>query len=129
MSKSKLIGLILFCSLFISCKKELMDYRNKFTGDFAFKVHEVRWVGASTYTVLLDTTYNYNGYVENGSDYCSVNIQFSKDNAFELTIYEDGSLSGRNVYGYYENVDNIYLKVFPSALGGGTNYEINAVRR
>ena len=127
--KSNLFGLLLLCTLFISCKKELMDYRNKYTGEFTFKVHETHWIGADTTIITLDTTYTNNGIVENGSGDNYVNIQFSKDNALELTIYEDGSLSGQFVYGYYKNVDNIYIKSFSGAHGCGTNFEINAVRR
>jgi hypothetical protein len=106
-------AIILFCCLIIlGCKKHLIDYRNKFIGDYHFSITET---GHDLYAGYYDTTYTDEGKIWYGSDSHTVLISLSGGKSFEPRIYEDGTLSDNGCGGEFETLSRVsYGCVIPS---------------
>ncbi len=116
-----------------SCKKNLIDFRNKYTGDFDFTYSYSSW-NINVGVFAADTLY-YAGkvYFENDG---KIIINYYSGNELELGIDKDGNLSlscGASA-GKFDNSGSVSIDYSTGScpgggLGGGTNYKIRGTKK
>jgi hypothetical protein len=124
-----LLTIVSFKLLFIQCKKNPFDYRNKFLGNYSFVVHAWYW----NYPVIgqhLDTTYFYNnGTVSLGAYENTIIINYLENRHVETKIYEDGTIEDVNHYnpivGEFESKTILKFNYRDGGLGSGGYFEIS----
>lgn len=121
--------------LFFGCNKSPLDYRNKFTGNFAFEVHE------NSYTpgVQYDTTFLYEGSICYGSDKSTLLITYSSRDPLEFYIFEEGSLKYDGYFnpgyvscgcaGLFHSLNSLSFSCNCGGLGGGVHIEVTGNRK
>jgi hypothetical protein len=127
----KFVGAMFILLVFAGCQKNWVDYRNKFIGDFTFRVHY------ETYGAVnppIDTNYQCDGKIEYGYDKEAILIKVNDTTSFEPTLYEDGTLEldypiQGNIIGSFESTTSIRFHVSFGGLGGGITYEIHGNRK
>jgi len=94
--------LLVYClTMTYGCKKNPLDYRSKYIGEYHFTFHEI----VNTPLHYSDTAYFIEGTVDYGMNSSSITISFSPSDSLsfssiEATVYEDGTLTGfRNNHG------------------------------
>lgn len=127
----KNIFIALFCFIILySCKKDTLDYRNKFLGNYSFVIHEHTAYGISP-VIVHDTTYTNDGNIENGSDKNSVLIS-SPSFSLQATIYEDGTLEGywnNNGKGEFSSTNEMEYSWGNYSPGGSSTYNITGNKK
>ena len=113
------------------CKKEPVDYRTKFLGNYTFNVHYTSYWGWPPNTGSIDTTYTYNGTVVPGSEKETVLISFSNNQSFERAIYEEGSMENYFPYfsGEFESENKIKFHIWNHTLGYNYYYDITGEKK
>ncbi len=119
--------IVSLCYGLISCEKRLIDYRNKYCGDYYFEVSETLNVGSES-TV---TTSEYEGSVsyikENGRN--EILINYNPSSAAALLVSKSGILSEEdspksNLSGQFYGVDSLHYvftySISPAAAGSRT---------
>ena len=122
---------IFFCFLALTgCEKDILDYRNQFTGDYSFVFHKHTIAGINPIPDIdFDTTYTCNGKVEKSADKNYIKISFS-DYSLKVMIYEDGTLEG-GCYGKGEYTSTRNMTYFWSSIspGGSTRCDIKGEKK
>lgn len=84
--------IILLFIFMISCEKNIIDYRNKYIGEYQFNVHYSSW---DLLNGDFDTTYSNLGRIDCGADKKSILIYISDTSTpISAEIFEDGSIEG-----------------------------------
>ncbi len=135
----------------VSCKKEqsieIKDFREKYYGDFNFKVIKELWSLGDP--VTYDTSYYagiirkyelidsdsdlYTDYVEE-NPIAKITIEFNQNTKITSQINEDGILTPKSGYHYshkgeFVDIDTIKFYVDRlGGLGGGRNYDVIGIR-
>lgn len=104
---------LLLCN---SCKKETIDYREKYIGEWTF----ITDVYDMTYPVdppfESDTTYNYRGKIWNDSSN-KIFIEYGKHNIISANVTLEGEIKSDSLYnnsydlGSFINNDSLFLKL------------------
>jgi len=94
-----------------SCKKEQIDYREKYYGEWFFITEFYEDSGMGDIQDA-DTIYNHLGYISNES-FENINIEFRENNMITVKVSLDGEISDSvvNQYpqGYFINHDSLFL--------------------
>lgn len=126
-----LTALLICCLLpLLGCKKDALDYRNKYLGDYLFTVQYSIWIlGGQSY----DTTYTCNGKIDYGTKNNSVLITIS-ENHFEFTLYEEGTLESLGQYyssnmGEFESDSKVIFDFTRGGHGGGDSFFVKGEKQ
>jgi hypothetical protein len=127
-----LLALLLLCStIFVKCKKEPIDYRLKYVGDYHFDIHYTGW---TINTGSKDTLYSYEGNISTCSDDSLICIKYSNDPGTDVILNEDGTFHfvPNNQYSYFsgkfESIKSIKFSFGWQAGGGYSNTDITGNR-
>lgn len=128
MKKYRKLLLILFGLLVIaSCKKKPFDHRNKFLGDWEFKVERTEFNTDSTGYYYHDSL-TYKGQIKYGSGEDDLLIEYLIDNSITLKIDNENILSEFPTHycsGEFKENDILYLFLRWGGLGGGITHIVN----
>ena len=116
--------------MFLGCKKQPNDYRNKFIGNYNFIV-DYRYHHGFPTVIVSDSIYFYKGNVELSTNEHSVLINFSDGVFFEPRIYEDGTFDYHYPLGTVGEFEPRKVKFeyrFASP-GQGTNYYVTGEKK
>ena len=119
-----MISLILF-----GCKKKPFDYRNKFIGDWNFKVNTSSFNTTTNY-FHSDSLY-YIGEIKYGDHKDELFIQYTSTNSLTLKIDKDDKLSDfptQHSNGEFENKNKLKIYLKSGGLGGGSSQLINGIK-
>jgi hypothetical protein len=118
-----------------SCKKQLFDYRNKYTGDYDFTYSYSSWI-VNQGTVSSGTS-NYSGkvYYDKKSEGV-IKINYEANTTLELNIDRNGNLTllcGVQA-GKFESKNKVTLNYGTgscagSGMGGGSNYSVTGIKK
>lgn len=90
-NRSILIILLFVTSLFSGCKKWVIDYRNKWTGDYSFTITKTYWTGYAwnTTNINADGKIFYRPFHNIGK---SITIQIFGEASFTGDVTKSGTL-------------------------------------
>lgn len=124
----KTFVLLLASSLFIiGCKKQPFDHRNKYVGEWEFKVHRSE-LNTDSIGYYEHDSLVYTGEVTYGSNENELLIQYTQGNSITLTISKEGILSGFPTHycnGEFRDKDKLHLYLKWGGLGGGITHVID----
>lgn len=147
MKKALVLLSILFC--FAACEKQEVDYRDKYVGDYAYRIdYSDMHVGRYPASIYSDTTWYYSGYIKksvNSKD--KVLIHWGNDTlkrfirdlfpSNELVVDSDGNLSS-NDFNYsdkdsfyppsYIRNDTVRFNFSTGGAGSSFHWEVTGVR-
>jgi hypothetical protein len=129
-------NIVISCAFFIfllvySCKKKPFDYRNKYTGNWNFKVYITELNTDSIGYYYFDSI-SYNGSIKYGEADDQIQINYTPQNSVTLTLSDKGELSNfpaNYAGGEFFKTDNLSLYLKWGGLGGGTTHQIRANRK
>lgn len=122
-----LLGLLIF----ISCKKKPFNYRNKFLGDWEFKVERSEF-NTDSIGYHYNDTLIYTGKIKYGSNDDELLIEYSNENSITIKIDKEDNLSGLpNAYcnGEFIGKDKIHLFLRWGGLGGGITHIVDGEKK
>ncbi len=122
-----LLGLLII----ISCKKEPLDYRNKFIGDWEFKVERTEFNTDSIGYYYHDSL-TYFGQIKYGNNDDEILIEYSIDNSIYLAIDRENELSDFPTYycgGEFYGHEKIHLYLRWGGLGGGITHIVDGEKK
>jgi len=122
--------IILGLLIVIGCEKEPFDYRNKYTGDWNFKVERTE-INTDSIGYYYHDSLTYEGQIKYGNNDDEIKIEYSGDNSIILKIDKEGVLSGFPTYycsGEFIGNDKISLYLRWGGLGGGITHIVDGVR-
>jgi hypothetical protein len=116
-SRAILEFIILALIIILSCKK--VDFRDKYLGNWVFKIYDTMEVGLPLYTTLYDSS-SCHGKIEYGVAFNQIKLSCSTTNQ-TVTINKDGVVitgdysqitSSTIESGKFESTDKIYYKFY-----------------
>ncbi len=122
-----LFGLVII----ISCKKKPFDYRNKFLGDWVFKVDRTE-INTDSIGYYYHDSLTFLGQIKYGSGDNDLLIEYSGDNSITLIIDKDDKLSDfptQYCSGQFDENNTIHLFLRWGGLGGGVTHVIDGEKK
>ncbi|MGV6861311.1 MAG: hypothetical protein ACWA41_06040 [Putridiphycobacter sp.] len=122
-----LLGLVII----VSCTKKPFDYRNKFLGDWEFKVDRKEFNTDSIGYHYHDSL-TFLGQIKYGSGDNDLLIEYSGDNSITLKIDKEDELSDfPTLYcnGQFDENDKIHLYLRWGGLGGGITHVVDGEKK
>lgn len=118
-----IIGLL---SIFAGCKKDIFDYRTKYTGSWEFTVN---WTEANIDSVgqLESGEYSHLGEITTGEADDELVVRYSDTNSAIIAIDKNGDITNfptQYASGDFDGTENINLYLRYGGLGGFVAYEI-----
>lgn len=123
--------LLVFVLSITSCKKALFDQRNKYLGDWQFKVYRSEYHFDSIAHYKLDTLY-FSGKIVHASNPEEITIYYTQFNSITLKVYDYGNLDNfPTVYcsGKFFDTKNLNIYLRWGGLGGGTSHSISGRKK
>ncbi len=122
-----IIGIMVtFLCIFHGCQRELVDYRNKYVGNWIFNV-EIKEVNTDSIGCFSFDTVCFDGVICFGDEPNEILIHYTEENKVQLIVDEEGVLSGFPTHyceGEFENDNNVYLYLRWGGLGGGITHTV-----
>ena len=118
------IYLIFFlCLVFYGCKKNPLDYRTKFLGEYNFEIYQTSWWHSGP---RPDTNYISEGKIEIASeDRIEIFLSKNLSSGIKVSVYEDGSIADcecdyhAGLNGEFESTNKIKFIYGYHGLGSG----------
>jgi hypothetical protein len=127
----QLFGLLIVSIIVFSCEKELFDYRNKFLGEWEFKVERTEFNTDSVGYYHHDSL-TYLGKIKYGNGDDDLLIQYSSDNSIILKIDKDDKLSDFPTHycsGEFDGKNKLHLYLRWGGLGGGITHIVDGEKK
>lgn len=127
----QLFWLLLGLIFIIGCKKEPFDYRNKFLGDWEFKVERTE-LNTDSIGYYYHDYFTYVGQIKYGSNDDELLIEYSDDNSIMLKIDKEDVLSNFPTHycsGEFDGKDRIHLYLKWGGLGGGVTHIVDGEKK
>jgi hypothetical protein len=104
----KIFPILLLFLLFFEagCKKDPLDYRTKYLGNFRFLIHE-EFSGPQG---DFDTTYYADGSIDYGNDKKTIAVSWGLGYAVDPELFEDASFKGMGMSGDFYSTKKIVFK-------------------
>jgi len=132
MNKPKMKQFLLFVLVLsvFGCKKDPLDSRTQYLGDYNFSVAKTTAMATDT---PVDTTYSYLGTIKAGSENKTVTICFSDNLSVEMDLFEDGSLekyfNGGYLVGEFESSAKVKFVYSRNGLDYGSRYGVTGGKK
>jgi len=127
----KIYWLLLGLLIFTNCKKEPFNYRNKFLGEWEFKVDRTEFNTDSVGYYYHDSL-TFFGKIKYGTNDDEILIEYSNDNSIMLKIDKENILSNFPSHycnGEFDGKEKIHLYLRWGGLGGGVTHTIDGEKK
>jgi hypothetical protein len=125
------VTLLLIFGLFItSCEKKLFNYRNKYLGDWEFKVnvyeHNIDSLGSQ-----FNDSFIYQGQIKYGVNDDELLIEYSNDDVITLKINTEGEVTTNLGFGTctFDNNEDVEIHLKWGGMGAFIIHDINGVKQ
>ncbi len=125
--KTTVVISLLFFSL-VACEKGPFDYRTKYVGTYDFVIHRE---SGDPINGHLDTTYTIDGRIDYGSAKHAISISLHEDAPLEFTLYEDGTIEGRNnvCKGEFESSDKVHYSCYAASPASHSTTDVKGEKK
>lgn len=123
--------LSLFIIIIISCEKKLFDYRNRFIGDWEFKVERSE-INTDSIGYYYHDSLTYSGQIKYGSNDDDLLIEYTGENSITLKVDKENVLSNFPTHycsGEFEGKEKIHLALRWGGLGGGVTHIVEGEKK
>ena len=124
-------GFFIALIVLLGCEKELFDYRNKFIGDWEFKVERSE-INTNSIGYSYHDSLSYSGRIKYGDADDDLFIQYSDENSITLKIDKENQLSDFPTHycsGEFEGNNKLHLYLRWGGLGGGITHIVDGEKQ
>jgi len=127
MRPHKIYWLLVFIAIIFSCNKKPFDYRNKYIGEWNFKVERTE-VNTDSIGYYYHDTISYFGKIKYGEQEDELLFEYTADNSITLKIDKEDELSKFPTHycgGTFYGSEKVHLYLRWGGLGGGVTHVID----